>query len=276
MTGIDSEHHRVTKAAEAWWYHTIDLGDGIVSRGCYDLRPMLPKLPIPQRLDGLRCLDVGTADGFFAFEMARRGAAEVIATDLADARQRDWPPRAITAKTVADDGSRARFELARSRTGLDVTWVDSNVYQVHEQGLGKFDFVVMGNILLHLRDPIAALASVREVVAGRLLSLEPVSPSLSLLFPRTPTARLQGLAEPYWWTLNVAGHRHAIMAAGFRVDDPGSMIWMPFGKATAEAPFGESSFWMRNYYKAAHRFGLPCTWALASADEQRELNRPTS
>ncbi|MDP9183411.1 MAG: class I SAM-dependent methyltransferase [Actinomycetota bacterium] len=272
MPEIGSEYERLTKAAEAFWYHTIDLGDGIVTRGFFDLRPMLPKLPIPERLDGLRCLDVGTADGFFAFEMAKRGAAEVVATDLADARQRDWPPRAINAKTVADDGSRARFELARSRSGLDVTWVDSNVYRIHEQGLGQFDFVVMGNILLHLRDPIAALASVRGVVAGHLLSLEPISPSLTLLFPRTPTARFQGIAEPYWWTLNVTGHRHAINAAGFHLDDPGSMIRMPFGEGAAEAVYGGTAFWSRGYHRARYRFGHPCTWALASADEQCALN----
>lgn len=267
MPETGSEHLRLRKAAEAFWYHTIDLGDGVVTRGAFDLRPMLPKLPIPDRLDGLRCLDVATADGFFAFEMARRGAAEVIATDLADARQRDWPPRAIAASTVADDGSRTRFELARSRLGLDVTWVDSNVYRVHEQGLGEFDFVVMGNILLHLRDPVAALASVREVVSGQLLSLEPVSPRLSVLFPRSPVASLQGIHEPYWWRLNAAGHRHALMAAGLHVDDPGSVLRMPFGEGAAEAVLGGPA-WSRGLRMARYRFGVPTGWALASPDER--------
>src|SRR3546814_5901121 len=60
------------------WYHTIDLGNGVVTPGEYDHRPAVRHVPLPDRLDGLRCLDVGTHDGFWAFEMERRGAAEVV------------------------------------------------------------------------------------------------------------------------------------------------------------------------------------------------------
>ena len=38
----------------------------------------------------MRALDVGTWDGFWAFEMERRGA-EVTALDLDDERDLDWP-----------------------------------------------------------------------------------------------------------------------------------------------------------------------------------------
>ena len=42
------------------------------------------RYPVPADLSGLRCLDVGTMDGFWAFEMERRGAASVTAIDLDD------------------------------------------------------------------------------------------------------------------------------------------------------------------------------------------------
>src|SRR5579872_3409662 len=78
------------------WYHTIELPGGIVTPGEYDHRPIVSKVPLPERLDGLRCLDVGTHDGFWAFEMERRGAAEVVAIDVEDPSELDWPePRPV-------------------------------------------------------------------------------------------------------------------------------------------------------------------------------------
>jgi len=46
----------------------------------FDRGGLAERLPWPD-LRGARCLDIGTADGFWAFEMERRGAADVLATD---------------------------------------------------------------------------------------------------------------------------------------------------------------------------------------------------
>ena len=70
------------------WYHTIDLAPGVVTPGWFDLRPVVERMPWPS-VAGKRCLDVGTYDGFLAFEMERRGAAEVVAVDLDDHDQWD-------------------------------------------------------------------------------------------------------------------------------------------------------------------------------------------
>ena len=66
-------------ATQRWW-HTIDVGPGLATPGSWDLRPMAERIPWPASLAGARCLDVGTMDGFWAFEMERRGAGEVVAT----------------------------------------------------------------------------------------------------------------------------------------------------------------------------------------------------
>ena len=76
---------------ELLWYHTIEVVPGAVTKGWWDLRHAVPHLPFPD-IQGKRCLDVGTWDGFYAFELERRGAAEVVAVDLADMRDIDWPP----------------------------------------------------------------------------------------------------------------------------------------------------------------------------------------
>src|SRR5258708_262994 len=66
------------RVARVKWYHTMELPGGIVTPGRYDTRAVPRRLPFPASLTGMRCLDVGTADGFWAFEMERRDAHEVV------------------------------------------------------------------------------------------------------------------------------------------------------------------------------------------------------
>ena len=61
------------------WYHTIDLGGGIVTRGVDNSPERLARLGLPVSLAGKTVLDVGAWDGFFSFEAERRGAARVVA-----------------------------------------------------------------------------------------------------------------------------------------------------------------------------------------------------
>src|SRR5689334_4047032 len=69
------------------WWHVIEVAPGVVTPGWWDLRPAAERMPWPASLDGMRCLDVGTMDGFWAFELERRGAGEVVAIDLVDPRR---------------------------------------------------------------------------------------------------------------------------------------------------------------------------------------------
>ena len=95
------------------WYHTIELGDGVVTEGIFDHRPVVDRYMIPADLCGMRCLDVGTMDGFWAFEMERRGAAEVVAADLAAPTSSTG--RRCGARTwtdALDETKERRFELA--------------------------------------------------------------------------------------------------------------------------------------------------------------------
>src|SRR3954454_5758740 len=77
--------------AEQTWYHTIELEPGVVTPGYFDTRQAARVVPMAASLAGLRCLDVGTYDGFWAFEMERRGAAEVVAIDVLEPDRWDWP-----------------------------------------------------------------------------------------------------------------------------------------------------------------------------------------
>src|SRR5262249_59807856 len=75
------------------WYHTLELAPGIVTRAVWDHRTTRDKVGIPSSLKGKTALDVGTADGFWAFEMEKRGADKVVAIDIGRAGDVDLLPR---------------------------------------------------------------------------------------------------------------------------------------------------------------------------------------
>ena len=63
------------------WFHRINLGGGVVTPGIDDTPFKMPKMHIPERLDGKSVIDIGSWNGAFSFECERRGAARVLATD---------------------------------------------------------------------------------------------------------------------------------------------------------------------------------------------------
>src|SRR4051794_22220923 len=137
------------------WYHTLELGDGIVTKAMFDHRPVLDRYPVPADLSGRRCLDVGTMDGFWAFEMERRGAESVTAIDLDDPNASDWPASLRGQDKALDETKAERFGLAKRLLGSSVDRVTMSVYDLGPE-LGTFDFVFCGDLFLHLKDPITA------------------------------------------------------------------------------------------------------------------------
>lgn len=147
------------------WYHSIDLGNGLVPRAVYDLRGVVDQYGIPDNLEGMEVLDVGTGDGFFAFEMERRGAARVVAVDLARLGDCDWlPQRRAELGAAADNQSwPSHFRLAKAMRRSSVEYRHGNVYDLSPYDVGTFDLVFCGSLLLHLQNPLKALHAIRSV-----------------------------------------------------------------------------------------------------------------
>lgn len=212
------------------WYHTLELPGGVVTPGEYDLRAVVDRLPIPGDLGGRRCLDIGGRDGFYAFEMERRGAAEVVSVDIDDPDAVHFPgarPDRDAVRSELDAGNRA-FELAREALGSEVQRRLVSVYELDAAELGRFDFAVIGTLLLHLRDPARALVAIRPLVRGRLLINEPVIAGLDSL-RRRPLAELRVQEGPFWWQCNPAGLCRLARAAGFDVVRSGRAYLIPYG-----------------------------------------------
>jgi tRNA (mo5U34)-methyltransferase len=203
---------------ELGWYHTIEVAPGVVTEGWFDLRPVVHHYGLPERMDGLRALDVGTWDGFWAFEMERRGA-EVVALDLDDERDLDWPPRRRPA-AFKQEPRGAGFRLAKEILGSKVERVVRSIYHAHPEDLGTFDLVFCGSVAIHLRDQLLALERMAALCTGTLVLAEEYDRALGLL----PFAASRFLADRpkavVFWLPNVRGWKRLAWAAGFdRVEE---------------------------------------------------------
>jgi tRNA (mo5U34)-methyltransferase len=259
------------RVAQFDWYHTIELPGGVVTPGHFDTVRERARLPLPDRLDGMRCLDVGTCDGFWAFELERRGAREVIGIDLDDLTRVDWPgntPLERIQDVAAQPGRRrAAFELVRDALGSRVERRSLSVYELDPEDIGIFDFVFIGSILSMLRDPVGALEGIRRVLRGQLLSVDLISPRLTLAHPRQPIARLEAQGYYLWWVMNLAAYRRLFDAAGYRTvaagrpfrlhAGPGFILTTPRGNG----PLG------RLLQRVPRHLGVPSAWVLASSEE---------
>jgi tRNA (mo5U34)-methyltransferase len=206
------------------WYHTHDLGDGVVTPGMFDHRAVVDRYLIPGDLSGMRCLDVGTMDGFWAFEMERRGAAEVVAADLASPDDLDWPPRWRERITPELDETKAeRFALVRQALGSAVQRVERSVYEL-DVDLGHFDLIFCGDLLIHLKDPITALQRMLRVCRGSTIVCTPVK---RFRFGRGPLVEFDGIDEFQWWLLSEAALERMMRAVGFERVELGPSFELP-------------------------------------------------
>lgn len=138
------------------WWHTIDLGGGLTTPGASGNLRTLPKLGLPDHLDGKTVLDIGAWDGFFSFEAERRGAARVLATDSFAWQAEGW-------------GSKAGFELAREVLHSKVEDLTIDVLDLSPDRVGTFDLVLCLGVLYHMRHPQLALERVFSVTGHQLI-----------------------------------------------------------------------------------------------------------
>jgi tRNA (mo5U34)-methyltransferase len=207
------------------WYHTIELGDGVITEGVFDHRGVVPRYLLPSDLSGKRCLDVGTMDGFWAFEMERRGAAEVVAADVGAVDDLDWPPlwRRRVEPTL-DETKAARFELAHAALHSAVCRVERSVYELAPE-LGEFDVIFCGDLLVHLKDPITAVQRMHALCRGETIICNPVK---RFPFARgRALAQFDGIEEFRWWLLSEASIERIMRAAGYARVERGRRFELP-------------------------------------------------
>ena len=194
MNGIDE------RVREIEWFHSIDLGDGVVTPGKEgSTSAKLRRIGLPASLTGRTVLDVGAWDGFFAFEAERRGADRVLATDWYCWSGPGW-------------GTKRGFEYARSRLGSNVEDQEIDVLDLSPDALGgQFDVVLFLGVLYHMRHPLLAL----ERVASVTRELAIIETEVAHLLTRRPAVRYF-LEGDDWCAPTLGACRAMLEDVGFR------------------------------------------------------------
>jgi tRNA (mo5U34)-methyltransferase len=217
------------------WYHSIDLGGGIVTPGNPPDDLMLARGLCDVR--GKRVLDIGAWDGFWSFLAERRGAASVVAMDHY-AWSVDFPARLgyweacerkgevpdhrldLTEFWRPDDlPGRAGFDLARHTLGSSVEPVVADFMEVDPAVIGQFDVVLFLGVLYHLREPLTALERVLGLTSGvAVIETEAIS---ILGMPQASMVEFHdgaGLRGDYtnWFVPTEAALHAMCKAAGFK------------------------------------------------------------
>ena len=136
-------------ASRRWW-HRIEIRPGVITPGTKDtLKELNTRIGLPERLDGQTVLDIGAAEGFYAFECEKRGA-QVTGVDVLPA---------------AESG----FGLARSLLGSKAKHLHGSIYNLDASFIGQYDLVLCLGVLYHLRYPLLALDNLWSVCKDRLI-----------------------------------------------------------------------------------------------------------
>lgn len=138
---------RIQELERLGWYHSIELPNGSIIPGYQSLdvlRGRMAQFPVPADLRGKRALDIGAWDGWFSFELERRGA-RVLAVD----------------STALE-----RFRVARELLGSQVEYVIDDVCRLSPARIGYFDVVMFLGVLYHLKHPMLALEKICELSTG--------------------------------------------------------------------------------------------------------------
>jgi tRNA (mo5U34)-methyltransferase len=185
--------------ASSGWWHSIDLGDGLITAGVHPLehfRDNYARFKLPHDLTGKRVLDIGCWDGFYSFEAERHGA-EVVAIDC-------WRPET--------------FLYARRELGSRAEFHEMSVYELNRESLGTFEIVLFLGVLYHLPDPFLALRRVCEMTRETaVIESHVIDHVIETSHPVMEFYEVDELGGQYdnWWGPNLQCLVRMIRAAGF-------------------------------------------------------------
>jgi tRNA (mo5U34)-methyltransferase len=165
-----------TRADRIPWFHSIDLGHGVRTRGTpYNItEEQFPDFR------GRTTLDIGAWDGKYSFLAERLGATRVVALDHYAwgvdmvARGRYWTD-CHDAGTLPDHSKdltefwrphlpgQAGFNFAKQALGSNVEPVVADFMTTDLASLGSFDIVLYLGVLYHVKEPLTALERLRQV-----------------------------------------------------------------------------------------------------------------
>lgn len=207
-----------------FWYHNLDLGDGIWTNpnhphGDYPRsRWNLIEPYVPEDCRGLNVLDIGCNAGFFSLEFKKRGASYVLGID-----------------ELPESVEQARF-AARELGYPDIDYRCASVYDFDRfpDTPRRFDIVIFLGVFYHLRHPLLMLDKLSVLGPRRMFfqtmvrgpagpidiardyPIEQRAIFEDPLYPAMYFVEESFVGDPTnWWMVNENGIKAMLRSAGF-------------------------------------------------------------
>jgi len=242
MRSVAPEGFSVSKFFEGvYTFQQWELFPGHSTTGPKNVSEHMTRLGIPERLDGLRVLDIAPWNGFFGFECIRRGATSLVSVG-------------------PDDPEMTGYEATRKLLEIDnCKYMRGGVYDLSPNLHGTFDIVLFLGLIYHLRHPLLALDRIWDVTNNKLYCDSPIIDNVIFdqtvpenersaileagrIYNRLPLVYYTKGSETgdayNWFMPNIKGFRDFVESSGFVIDtyvDDG-------GWASISATRGERTF----------------------------------
>ncbi len=191
------EKRKLVNEVNFWW-HRIDLGDGVITPGFTKEKfHRLLSSAIPNNLERKTVLDIGAWDGYYSFECEKRGA-KVIAID--NNQHRRGHEGFLTAKRILNS---------------EVEFQKMDLFDM-EKVQQAFDIVLFFGVLYHIRYPLKAL----EIIAAKTKELLILESHYIKTLTRKPIMRFYPGKElsndsTCWWGPNIQCIEDMLKTVGF-------------------------------------------------------------
>jgi len=185
-----------------WWWHCIDLKNGIITPGHCHSQDQLQYLKIPENLQGKTVLDIGAWDGYFSFLAEERGAF-VTATDDAEHSWGKWGT------------GKQGFDLAREIRQSKIQDYISPVDKLSSTEIGKFDIVFFFGVFYHLKNFYDALERVFDLTNDMAI-IETATMCNDYIEPIVKFYRNEHVDKSNYFAPNVLGLVEMCKSIGFQ------------------------------------------------------------
>jgi len=179
-----------------YWYHRIPLDKDLYTPGQFQTDPHhWDQLRLPHTLAGKSFLDIGAFHGLHSFEAEKRGATDILATDL-------W----------FGEGSKKGFDLVREYKKSKVVGREMDVNDISVESVGYFDVVLCSGLIYHVQDPFMAIKNAVSV-AKEIVVIES---AITKKLPSCPAMEFAKAIGPtnIRWIPNLECMKEMMLAAG--------------------------------------------------------------
>lgn len=223
-----AEYHSAIVPSDCDFYHTIELPNGTVLAGDWDLRDYEPTYLGDVDVSGKRVIEFGPASGSISAYIARRATLTIV--DLPFDRPPEFVPHPTidmvsTAASATASARRLRnsWWFARQQLRFEAKAIYADIYQLPTD-VGRHDIAFFGAILLHLSSPFRALEQAAAVTdeaiivsdvdsSPKLAGYDAAAESSAGLTVFNPTEPPFGMT--HWWAVSPGMIAHMLRRLGF-------------------------------------------------------------